>query len=183
MMYIIYILNYLKIQNDFRNASSSFYRISDSYISFANKIILISAMGDEKVVDRKKKKRKKQLRKINLIISGGKFESDFNDSAYKVDMVLHIRSVGPADFGSYKCVAKNSLGETDGTIKLYSKFYSIIHSRTFDIPIHLNPMIAINFLLLQNVYMHRVEYLLSTYISRVRLLNIFHSEFSVYFFP
>lgn len=57
------------------------------------------------------------------MISGGKFESDFNDSAYKVDMVLHIRSVGPADFGSYKCVAKNSLGETDGTIKLYSKFY------------------------------------------------------------
>lgn len=57
-----------------------------------------------------------------IIISGGKFESEFNDSAYKVDMVLHIRSVGPADFGSYKCVAKNSLGETDGTIKLYSKF-------------------------------------------------------------
>lgn len=38
-------------------------------------------------------------------------------------MLLHIRSVGPADFGSYKCVAKNSLGETDGTIKLYSKLF------------------------------------------------------------
>lgn len=60
-----------------------------------------------------------------MLVSGGKFESDFNDSAYKVDMVLHIRSVGPADFGSYKCVAKNSLGETDGTIKLYSKFYHL----------------------------------------------------------
>lgn len=41
---------------------------------------------------------------------------------YKVDMILHIRSVGPADYRSYKCVAKNSLGETDGTIKVYSEF-------------------------------------------------------------
>lgn len=52
---------------------------------------------------------------------GGKFESALLDNAYKVIMKLNIRSVGPADFGSYKCVAKNSLGETDGTIKLYSK--------------------------------------------------------------
>lgn len=59
--------------------------------------------------------------KFNVIL-GGKFESVLNDSVYKVDMVLNIKSVGPADFGSYKCVAKNSLGETDGTIKLYSKF-------------------------------------------------------------
>ena len=36
-------------------------------------------------------------------------------------MRLKIRSVGLADFGAYKCVAKNSLGETDGTIKLYGK--------------------------------------------------------------
>lgn len=31
---------------------------------------------------------------------------------------LRIRQVGPKDFGSYRCVAKNSLGETDGLIKL-----------------------------------------------------------------
>lgn len=43
------------------------------------------------------------------------------DNAYKVAMKLLVKSVGPSDFGSYKCVAKNSLGETDGTIKLYSK--------------------------------------------------------------
>jgi hypothetical protein len=34
-------------------------------------------------------------------------------------MKLTIRSVGPTDFGSYKCVSKNSLGDTDGSIKLY----------------------------------------------------------------
>ncbi|ENN77838.1 hypothetical protein YQE_05677, partial [Dendroctonus ponderosae] len=41
------------------------------------------------------------------------------DNAYKVHMKLTIRNVNTADFGAYKCVAKNSLGETDGTIKLY----------------------------------------------------------------
>lgn len=33
-------------------------------------------------------------------------------------MKLKIRNIGPNDFGSYRCVAKNSLGETDGMIKL-----------------------------------------------------------------
>lgn len=44
-----------------------------------------------------------------------------NESIYKTDMTLRIKSIGPNDFGSYKCIAKNSLGETDSTIKLYSK--------------------------------------------------------------
>lgn len=55
-------------------------------------------------------------------VAGSKFEPMLVDNAYKVVMKLHIRSVGPADFGSYRCVAKNSLGETDGGIKLYSKW-------------------------------------------------------------
>lgn len=53
---------------------------------------------------------------------GGKYETTVVDKAYKVVMKLLVKSVGPSDFGSYKCVAKNSLGETDGTIKLYSKW-------------------------------------------------------------
>lgn len=36
-------------------------------------------------------------------------------------MKLKIRNVGPTDYGSYRCVAKNSLGETDGLIKLEGK--------------------------------------------------------------
>lgn len=36
-------------------------------------------------------------------------------------MMLKIRNVGPKDFGSYKCVAQNSLGGTDGVIKLDGK--------------------------------------------------------------
>lgn len=36
-------------------------------------------------------------------------------------MKLTIKSVNLGDYGSYRCVSKNSLGETDGTIKLYRK--------------------------------------------------------------
>lgn len=37
-------------------------------------------------------------------------------------MKLTIVSVNQNDFGSYRCVSKNSLGDTDGSIKLYRKW-------------------------------------------------------------
>ncbi|KDR17303.1 hypothetical protein L798_08502, partial [Zootermopsis nevadensis] len=57
--------------------------------------------------------------KGEIIAQGSKYEPVLLDNAYKVHMKLTIRAVGPADFGSYKCVSKNSLGDTDGSIKLY----------------------------------------------------------------
>lgn len=36
-------------------------------------------------------------------------------------MKLTIRKVSSTDFSSYRCVAKNSLGETDGLIRLDGK--------------------------------------------------------------
>lgn len=57
--------------------------------------------------------------KGDMIISGDKYEAVSSDDSYRVYMRLKIRSVGLDDYGAYKCVAKNSLGETDGTIKLY----------------------------------------------------------------
>ena len=63
----------------------------------------------------------------NLNVSGEKYEPVFLDNAYKVHMKLTIRSVGPDDFGSYKCVSKNSLGDTDGKIKVYRKYFSIFY--------------------------------------------------------
>ena len=36
-------------------------------------------------------------------------------------MKLRIRNVQPEDFMEYRCVAKNSLGGSDGTITLYGK--------------------------------------------------------------
>ncbi|XP_077285265.1 lachesin-like [Arctopsyche grandis] len=54
----------------------------------------------------------------DMIISGDKYETISSDSGYNRYMMLKIRSVSEKDFGSYKCVAKNSLGETDGVIRL-----------------------------------------------------------------
>lgn len=40
-------------------------------------------------------------------------------------MKLTIISVSQNDFGSYRCVSKNSLGDTDGSIKLYREYKNI----------------------------------------------------------
>lgn len=50
--------------------------------------------------------------------SGDKYETSSTNIGYSKYMKLKIRNVGPGDYGSYRCVAKNSLGETDGLIKL-----------------------------------------------------------------
>ncbi|BES91852.1 Immunoglobulin domain [Nesidiocoris tenuis] len=57
--------------------------------------------------------------KDEIIAHSAKFEPVTLENNYKVLMKLTINNVGPSDFGSYKCVSKNSLGDTDGTIKLY----------------------------------------------------------------
>lgn len=59
------------------------------------------------------------------------FESSERD--YKVTMRLTIHSVTQHDFGSYRCVSKNSLGDTDGQIKLYRKYlcYVCRHNNYF----------------------------------------------------
>ncbi|XP_050532750.1 lachesin-like isoform X2 [Daktulosphaira vitifoliae] len=56
--------------------------------------------------------------KGDMIVSGEKYEAVSTDNGYNKYMILKIRKLSPQDFGSYKCVAKNSLGETDGFIKL-----------------------------------------------------------------
>ncbi|XP_058796821.1 lachesin-like [Phymastichus coffea] len=39
--------------------------------------------------------------------------------SYKTNMTLTIFNIEKSDYGSYKCVAKNPRGETEGTIRLY----------------------------------------------------------------
>ncbi|XP_031837838.1 neurotrimin [Nomia melanderi] len=54
-----------------------------------------------------------------IVLQGEKYKPILLDDAYKVEMRLTISSVSQSDFGSYKCVSKNSLGDTDGSIKVY----------------------------------------------------------------
>ncbi|XP_023213929.1 lachesin-like [Centruroides sculpturatus] len=55
-----------------------------------------------------------------MILSNAKYDSMLLPTGiYKVQMKLRVRNLRPEDFGSYTCVAKNSLGETEGTIRLY----------------------------------------------------------------
>lgn len=55
------------------------------------------------------------------VLVGPKYEPVLVDNAYKVLMKLTIHAVTMTDYGAYRCVSKNSLGETDGSIKLYRK--------------------------------------------------------------
>lgn len=59
-------------------------------------------------------------------IVGDKYEAVYSDDGYNKYMSLKIRNVGPKDFGSYKCVAQNSIGETDGDIKLDGEYFQYI---------------------------------------------------------
>lgn len=49
-------------------------------------------------------------------------ESFVGTPTYKTHMRLTIFNIQHDDYGTYKCVAKNPRGETDGIIRLYSKY-------------------------------------------------------------
>uniref|UniRef100_T1J779 Ig-like domain-containing protein n=1 Tax=Strigamia maritima TaxID=126957 RepID=T1J779_STRMM len=57
--------------------------------------------------------------KGEMITSGDKYTAVAVDSTYQVHMRLKIHHLDYNDFGSYRCIAKNSLGETGGSIRLY----------------------------------------------------------------
>ncbi|XP_015113468.1 protein amalgam [Diachasma alloeum] len=53
------------------------------------------------------------------IVNDNNYKVDVNTNGYVTTMRLIIRSMRPQDYGSFRCIATNSLGETDGKIKLY----------------------------------------------------------------
>ncbi|EAT41938.1 AAEL006477-PA [Aedes aegypti] len=60
------------------------------------------------------------MKNDTIITQGKRFEPSTHEASnYKVVMKLTIKEVDIGDFGTYKCVVKNSLGETDGSIKVY----------------------------------------------------------------
>jgi hypothetical protein len=62
----------------------------------------------------------------NMIHESNKYHAENSvgppNPPYKTHMRLTIHNIQEKDYGTYKCVAKNPRGETDGTIRLYSKY-------------------------------------------------------------
>ncbi|KAM7354430.1 dpr-interacting protein theta isoform 2-T4 [Cochliomyia hominivorax] len=59
------------------------------------------------------------MKNDTIIVPGERFVPETYENGYKITMRLTINDVDAQDFGSYRCVAKNSLGDTDGAIKFY----------------------------------------------------------------
>ncbi|XP_026843104.1 neurotrimin [Drosophila persimilis] len=55
------------------------------------------------------------------LLQGGSYESVAVDHAYRIVMRITLRPVTKRDFGEYKCIAKNALGETERSITVHHK--------------------------------------------------------------
>lgn len=53
--------------------------------------------------------------------TGDNYGTSLKESTYKIEMRLTINQMREEHFGTYHCISKNSLGTTDGSIKVYSK--------------------------------------------------------------
>jgi hypothetical protein len=59
-----------------------------------------------------------------MIIANDKYNmTEINSSYYSVQMRLTIRTFRKTDFGGYKCISKNSIGDAEGNIRLYGKSF------------------------------------------------------------
>ncbi|XP_055615474.1 lachesin isoform X2 [Toxorhynchites rutilus septentrionalis] len=60
------------------------------------------------------------VKDTEMIVSSPKYQvQDITRSLYETKMALTVRSFQKEDVGSYRCIAKNSLGEVDSSIRLY----------------------------------------------------------------
>lgn len=60
----------------------------------------------------------------DMVITNDKYQATNTlKSIFEDQMVLTIKSVERYDLGSYRCIAKNSLGEVESNIRLYGKQY------------------------------------------------------------
>lgn len=58
-----------------------------------------------------------------MIISNDRYAmSETENSLYAVQMILVIRKLHKTDMGGYKCISKNSIGDAEGTIRLYGEY-------------------------------------------------------------
>ncbi|XP_053611773.1 limbic system-associated membrane protein-like [Plodia interpunctella] len=64
-----------------------------------------------------------------MLLDGPKYMISEERSSYRVSMTLVVRHFGKADIGTYNCVSTNSLGKSEGTLRLYEiKVYPTVQS-------------------------------------------------------
>lgn len=62
-----------------------------------------------------------------MIVSSPKFNvQEISQSLYETHMMVTVRKFQKEDIGSYRCIAKNSLGEVDSSIRLYGKIFFLV---------------------------------------------------------
>lgn len=47
--------------------------------------------------------------------------TETENSMYACTMTLVVKKLQKSDMGGYKCISKNSIGDAEGTIRLYGK--------------------------------------------------------------
>ena len=60
-----------------------------------------------------------------MIIRSHRHQTEEELEGYRLHSRLTIAQVDPGDYGAYKCVSKNSLGETEGQIRLYGEMIAV----------------------------------------------------------
>lgn len=63
----------------------------------------------------------------NMILPTTKYATDTSENSYRAHMKLTVRNLQVHDFGNYRCISKNSLGETEGSIRLYGRWKLFSH--------------------------------------------------------
>lgn len=68
-----------------------------------------------------------------MVISSQKYDVQVvTKSLFEVRMTVIVRNLQKEDAGSYRCIAKNSLGEVESSIRLYGnvviKFYFLYYN-------------------------------------------------------
>lgn len=61
----------------------------------------------------------------NVIESNGKYQATVVHEYYKIYMKLLIYDLNKTDYGIYKCLASNMLGQSIGIINLYGNYQVI----------------------------------------------------------
>ncbi|KAK9758954.1 Immunoglobulin V-set domain [Popillia japonica] len=54
-----------------------------------------------------------------MLLPNKKYGTENMENSYRAHMKLTVRNIQTGDFGNYRCISKNSLGETEGSIRLY----------------------------------------------------------------